>query len=271
MAEEASQTETPGKKPGKRFSIRLPKFPHPHIRKKGQDGSPPAQKKEKKKSKPSKPPKDEKYIKSISEIFRDFKEKDLAKERFAVLGLGNDLKGDDGVGFYVVDRLRKALASDANMLLIKTAVPENHVRQLRDFSPSMLIIVDAADFGKKPGKTRVIEERQISSVFISTHTTPLTLFLKLYQADQPTKSGVTIIGIQRKSSEFGQPMGEAVRKAGDLVASTILGLYSKGVLATSLTGEISRASSPFARIADSLRKSKSEAEKEPKSAGAATS
>lgn len=201
-----------------------------------------------------KTPADEKYMKSISEIFRQFKEEELKKERFVVMGMGNDLKGDDGVGFYVVDRLSKEFKGESGFLFIKTSVPEDRVREIRNFAPNMVIIIDAADFGKRPGSIKIIKEYQISGLFISTHTTPLTLFLKLYQADQPVKSAVTIIGVQRKSSEFGQPMCGDVKKAGDMVAKIISELYRKKLLDKILESEIERRSNPLKRIAGSLRK-----------------
>jgi hydrogenase 3 maturation protease len=252
MAEEGKPSEDG--KPKKRFSLKMPAF-----RSAGKK-SPPAPKKKK----PGKAPKDEKYLKSISDIFRDFKEKELAKERFAIMGLGNDIKGDDGLGFYVVDRLRKEFANDGNLLFVKTSVPEDHVREIRNFAPTLLVIIDAADFGKRPGSIKVIKEHQISGSFISTHTTPITLFLRLYQADQPVRSAVTIIGVQRKSSEFGQPMGGPVKKAGDTIAETISSLYRKGMLGAALESEITRASSPLGRVAGhfSMKKDKAGKDKE---------
>jgi hydrogenase 3 maturation protease len=194
------------------------------------------------------------FAESVNEIFREFKEEKLRKERFAVMGVGNDLKGDDGVGFYVVDRLRKKLGSDDFFMLIKTAMPEDHVREIKEFAPTLLIIVDAADFGKGTGSMKVINDYEISEAFISTHTTPLTIFLRLYNADQPVKSPVTMIGIQRRSNEFGQQMCGQVRKAGDAVVDIISGLYEKKLLGTMLESEIERRSSVMKRIGSRLKK-----------------
>jgi hydrogenase 3 maturation protease len=204
--------------------------------------------------KTKKPPKDEKYLKSVSEMFREFKEVEIKKERFAVMGMGNDTKGDDGVGFYAVDKLSKEFKGDASLLFIKTSAPEDHVREIKEFAPALLIIIDAADFGKKPGSIKIIRECQISEAFVSIRTTPLALFLRLYNADQPVKDAVTIIGIQRKSSDFGQPMCGDVKKAGDMVAGVISGLYKKGTLGAMLESELERRSGAIRRIMGSLGK-----------------
>ena len=192
-------------------------------------------------------------MEEIENIFRDFSFEKEENPRFAVLGIGNDLKGDDGVGWYVVDKLSREFGKDENLLLLKTSVPENHVKEIADFAPKMLIIVDAADFGKRPGAIKIIKGYQIKESFVSTHTTPLTLFLRLYQADQPVKKPLTIIGIQKKSNEFGQPMSREVRKSGDIVAKIISKLYKKGVLDLSLEKEIEYALNPFKRIVDYFR------------------
>ncbi len=210
-------------------------------------------KKKSRKNLPSMSHKDEKYIRDVADIFKAFsvERKDY---RFAFLGIGNDMKGDDGVGWYVVDRLAKEFADDRALLFIKAAVPENHVKEIREFLPSMLIIVDAADFKKSPGAIKYIREYQIKESFISTHTTPLTLFLRLYQADQPVRSGVTIIGIQKKNNEFGQPMSPQVREAGERLAKLMARLYMQKTLYTSLETELAYLANPLKKFSDRIRK-----------------
>ncbi len=194
-------------------------------------------------------------IRSVADIFKELKA-EKAKERFAVLCVGNDMKGDDGVGFYAGDLLSRELGKDADFMVLRTSVPENHVREIRDFVPTLLIIIDCADFGKRPGSIRVIKEYQISDTFISTHTTPLTLFLRLYQADEPVRKAVILIGIQKKSNEFGQPMSAPVKKAGKRVADTIITLYGDGLLGISLEKEIAYLSNPIRNFLRFFRRKK---------------
>lgn len=189
----------------------------------------------------------------IRDVLRELSPTKIKERRFAILGIGNDLKGDDGIGWYVVDKLRKELKKDENLLFVKTSVPENHVKEISDFAPNMLIIIDSADFKKSPGEIKTIKGYQISESFISTHTTPLTLFLRLYQADQSFKKPSILIGIQRKSNEFGQPMSRPVKKAGDKLAKIILKLHRKGILDLSLEKELVYLSNPFLKILGSLR------------------
>lgn len=191
--------------------------------------------------------------KSVSEYMEGFSYEKPGEQRFAILGIGNDLKGDDGIGFYVIDRLKKGLGNDKNLLLVKTSVPENHIKEINDFTPGMLIIIDSADFKKSPGQIKSIKGYQISESFVSTHTTPLTVFLRLYQ-DQPFKKPLIVIGIQRKSNEFGQPMSRPVKKAGDNLAKLISGLYKKNALGLSLEKELEYLSDPLKKVRDYFKK-----------------
>jgi hydrogenase 3 maturation protease len=189
----------------------------------------------------------------VEDIFKEFSPEEATNPRFAVLGIGNDLKGDDGIGWYVVDKLSKEFKDDKDLLFVKTSVPENHVKQINEFAPKMLIIIDAADFKKYPGTVKTIKGYQVSESFVSTHTTPLTLFLRLYESEDAVKKNVMLIGIQRKSNEFGQPINEPVRKAGDKLVKVISKLYRKGILDLSLEKELEYSSNPLKKVVDYFR------------------
>lgn len=196
--------------------------------------------------------KDEKYLKTVSDIFQNLHKGE--NYRIAILGVGNDLKGDDGIGWYVVDKLAKIFKEDKNLLLIKTSVPENHTKEIREFAPNILIIIDAADFKERPGTIKYITEDQISDTFISTHTTPLTVFLRLYQEDMPIKKPVFIIGIQKKTVEFGQSITPQVKKSGDLIANLIVKLYKEKTISESLREELEYLSNPLRKLKKIVKK-----------------
>jgi hydrogenase 3 maturation protease len=193
--------------------------------------------------------------KLVEDIIKDFSagEEVELNPRFAFLGIGNDLKGDDGVGWYVIDKLKNEFEKDKNILFVKTSVPENHVRPISEFAPRMLIIIDAADFRKSPGTIKTIKSENIKESYISTHTTPLTLFLRLYQADEAFRKPVMIVGIQKKSNEFGEPISSPVKKAGDRLAKTISALYRKNILDLRLEKELEYLAKPTKRLADYFR------------------
>ena len=129
-----------------------------------------------------------------------------------VIGVGNELKADDGIGLRVAKELQKELASK-DTLVIPAEVPENHIQPIAKFRPEMLVLVDSADFKGKAGDIRAIKDDEISKVFTNTHSVPLILLLEAIRKQSP-KTRTIFIGIQPKSNEFGKPMSREVRQAG---------------------------------------------------------
>ncbi|NIP40017.1 MAG: hydrogenase maturation protease [Candidatus Aenigmarchaeota archaeon] len=193
---------------------------------------------------PSRKKKEKKPVKeesSVKYVFEKLSEARMEKEKVksVIMGVGNDLKGDDGIGWYVVEKLRKSLGERSDMHFIKVSVPENHVSEVRDLTPDVVIIIDSADFKGSPGDIRLIGEGEVSSKIGGTHSTPITLFMRLllegYDTSAPT---IVLVGIQQKQTGFGMPMSSEVRKAGDRIVKLVKKLYRGGLLEENVEREI---------------------------------
>lgn len=161
------------------------------------------------------------------------------KVKSVIMGIGNDLKGDDGIGWYVVDRLEKGLGRKGNLHFIKTSVPENHVSEVRDFYPDVVIIIDSADFKGNPGEIRLIWEEDVAHTIGGTHTTPVTLFMRLLLEDsEHFMPKIVLVGIQKRQTAFGTPMSSEVKEAGERVTKLIEKLYKGKILEESIEREI---------------------------------
>jgi hydrogenase maturation protease len=117
--------------------------------------------------------------------------------RVAVVGLGNEYRGDDGAGVAFVRTLTKKTRTTNRFLTIEAG--RNLIRSLKeikDYMPSGIVIVDAADLGIKQG-WRVVDENEIEEKGVSTHENNITLCLHYLKG---TLSGVSVIfvGIQFK-------------------------------------------------------------------------
>ena len=130
----------------------------------------------------------------------------------AILGLGEELKADDGVGKYIVDELKKRKTKH---LLLYSSVPENAFTTLRKREIGELTIVDAADFSGKPGEIRIVSDFK-ETVRLSTHSTSISKMVDYIKKSIGIKH-VTIVLIQAKSLEFGEKMSSEVKQAGDMV------------------------------------------------------
>ena len=148
-----------------------------------------------------------------------------------ILGIGNVLKGDDGIGVYVVEKINEYLSEISGSEQVKatgdwkiTAIdcnitPENYTSVIRKYNPGRLILVDAADMGLTPGSHRLIPPGKIGLMCISTHNMPLSLFVSYvggYCGD------IVLIGIQPERIDFGAALSGVVQKGGDEVARLIV-------------------------------------------------
>lgn len=123
-------------------------------------------------------------------------------EKLIVLGVGNELKCDDGVGPYIIKKLKEDMVEDKDRLLFIDAqtVPENFTGKIRKETPTHLIIVDACLMGGEAGDMKVVDENDFASIGISTHSMSLSFFVKYLQQDCDFK--IIFVGIEPESMDY---------------------------------------------------------------------
>jgi len=133
-----------------------------------------------------------------------------------ILGVGNEIKSDDGVGSYIVNKLKNQNSNLKRGFQIFNAgtTPENFSGEIKRLKPDKLIIIDAADFRGFPGESREIEPEQIKLISFSTH-------IDYLKADLPNMA-VQVIGIQPKILGFGEKLSPEVQATADKICQTIL-------------------------------------------------
>ena len=131
--------------------------------------------------------------------------------RTAVCGIGNRIRGDDGIGPEVIDSLRNELEDDNVLLLDCESTPESVLGELQDFAPDKLILVDAVDLGKKPGRIGLVDIHSIKKAAMSTHKLPISMFIDYLQTRMKFK--LLFIGIQPKQTELNRGMSPEVMDA----------------------------------------------------------
>lgn len=123
-------------------------------------------------------------------------------EKLIVLGVGNELKCDDGVGPYIIKKLKEDMVEDKDRLLLIDAqtVPENFTGKIRKENPTHLIIVDACLMGGEAGDMKVVDENDFASIGISTHSMSLSFFVKYLQQDCDFR--IIFVGIEPESMDY---------------------------------------------------------------------
>ena len=149
--------------------------------------------------------------------------KEIISGKTLILGIGNSMKGDDGAGPYFVRKFKNQkskLKKDVKLLDVGVA-PENYAGKIRQITPDTLIIVDAVDFGGKPGNIKIIEEGEIKAQSLSTHNVSLKTFVEFLRADLPDLK-VFVIGINPKQIDYGIELSLEVKKAVDKLCMNLV-------------------------------------------------
>jgi hydrogenase maturation protease len=131
----------------------------------------------------------------------------LHGRRAAVVGVGNRLRGDDGAGSWLAERLRdrcRVPVFDAE------TVPEDVLGPLLAAAPEVVLFVDAADHGGHPGEACVAPARELAGRCGSTHGMSLLLLARALEAH-----GIEawLVGLQPARTAAGAPMTPAVAAA----------------------------------------------------------
>ncbi len=133
----------------------------------------------------------------------------LAGKRFGVVGVGNELKGDDGAGPALANLL---VASNAPFPVVNAAeVPENYGGWPGKQGLEAVVFVDAVVFDGEPGEWRVIPIEDLMRSASNTHR--LSLHFSIQFLREVWRGEAILVGIQPKSMKLGEPLSPEVEKA----------------------------------------------------------
>ncbi len=150
----------------------------------------------------------------------------LAKETVKMfMGVGNPLRGDDGIGpyaaLYMEKEVRRRGLEEEWTVINAESVPENYTGVIRRLHPDLLIIFDASDMGLEPGEVRVIPPENVGVMHVSTHAIPLSVFVEIVRENT---GRVVLLGVQidPEKTLLGEEMGPEAKRWAEEVVDTIL-------------------------------------------------
>ena len=133
-------------------------------------------------------------------------------EKLIILGIGNELKCDDGVGPFIINRLKEANIEKDELLLINAkTVPENFTGKIRKENPTHIILVDACLMDCNPGEIKIVDYKDFANIGISTHSMSLSFFVKYLQ--QGTDFKIIFVGVEPESMDYSDRPTEIVEKS----------------------------------------------------------
>lgn len=138
----------------------------------------------------------------------------MKRAPIAIIGIGNLLMGDEGVGIHAIASLR-GLAWPEGVEILDGGTAGVGLVHLLD-GRQLAIIIDCADFGGKPGEIRSFDvedlkrdERDESGL----HATDLLTALALARQTGSSAQKTIIVGIQPKSIAMGMSLSPEVQSA----------------------------------------------------------
>ena len=146
-------------------------------------------------------------------------------ERVALAGVGNPIRMDDYVGVRVVQDLQGRVSEKVCLIECET-VPEDFMPQIIDFSPTHVLLIDAALLGLKPGSFKLVEpERLTMSPVFSTHMLPLRIFCE--HVTETTQAKIALLLVEPEKSDFGEGLTPSVQASEKEIVQTLLELLPR--------------------------------------------
>ncbi|MBM4452081.1 MAG: hydrogenase maturation protease [Chloroflexi bacterium] len=139
--------------------------------------------------------------------------------KVTVLGIGNLLLRDEGVGVHLVQRLA-GMVDTAGVELVDGGTSPD-IQYLVSGDTDKLIVVDAVDGGDEPGaiyRFTAEDVTQDAAMPVSLHEIGILETLKLMSLRQAKPKPTVIIGIQPKTMDYGLELSpEVERKMPDVI------------------------------------------------------
>ncbi len=142
----------------------------------------------------------------------------------AIIGIGHELCGDDGLGV-VISKELETIFQNHDRIRVFTAgsAPENLCGVLRRLTPDLVVLIDAADIAEKPGNVRWLDLEKIDGVSASTHSLPLCMMTDYLAAEIGCK--VVLLCVQPANLEYG-PISKSVQESIQAVVEGFRGLLT---------------------------------------------
>ena len=144
-------------------------------------------------------------------------------DKLIVLGVGNELKSDDGVGPFIIKKLKEeSIENDSLLFIDAKTVPENFTGKIRKENPTHMIIVDACLMDSQPGDMKIVDKNDFANIGISTHSMSLSFFVRYLEKDTDFK--IIFVGIEPETMDWGAKPTPVVEKAANEFIEAIKGI-----------------------------------------------
>ncbi len=130
-----------------------------------------------------------------------------------VVGLGNVLRSDDGLGPRLVQSLAGAAPDHPRVRFVDAGGGlENHLGQIIRHRPAVVLIVDAVELGRPAGEIQVLAPEDLDGRTSGTHDFSLPMLAHLLARHLPATK-LRVLAVQPGSTAFGEQLSPEVSRA----------------------------------------------------------
>jgi hydrogenase 3 maturation protease len=159
------------------------------------------------------------WSKPLRQVLESLASQNKRPPRVALVGIGNELNGDDAAGVMVARRVVKPDVQMNWLVIDAGPAPESFTGPMRKFQPDLVVFIDAAEMGEPVGTTAWLAWQATDGLSASTHSLPPTVLAKYLIHELGCQ--IAMIGIQPQQLELGNPLSPAVQKTVTEVAGCL--------------------------------------------------
>lgn len=147
----------------------------------------------------------------------------ISRRPLIFLGMGSEIRGDDGWAFHFILELKKNVPPDVHCIWAATA-PESFFAPIAKLTPGQIIICDAGDFKAPAGTYRLFSYHEIidGDIFF-THRTSLKYFGLMLE--KRANCPVHVLLLQPQNIEISFTLSQPVQQGMKKLLSEIASLF----------------------------------------------
>jgi hydrogenase 3 maturation protease len=145
----------------------------------------------------------------------------IAGRKIVLMGVGNELRGDDAFGVMLAERIEHRVAPK---IFVTHDLPEDYAVKAADLRPDLVIVLDAMDFRGQPGEAHLVAARDVPPNPGVTHRPSLEMMARFLELDAGADTWV--LGVQPDMAHVGvgDEMSEPVARAVNELEALLLDL-----------------------------------------------
>ncbi len=149
-------------------------------------------------------------------------------KKVAVVGLGNTLRRDDGIGILILESLLTLFKQEGVDYLNFGIASFDLVHRMQEYD--IILLIDGIDAGLKAAELKIFELKDIfytlRSAPTSTHEFDLKSLFELYKRFE-LKSKIYVAGIQVQDTSLGEGVSEPLQKRKEEIVKEIADFIDK--------------------------------------------